>query len=297
MHSNWVVPDDGHGLRLDQILTRMIPGMGRRGARKIWEHALVLVDGRRQRPGYRVHAGQRVTWERLESAAPDPRPESAQAADSPVVEQNDSYAALIKLAGLHCVAIANRGGTSIEASLPKLFPKLHAVLLNRLDQPVSGLVLAALNQDAADNYAAWQNQGAVRKHYLAVVSGQVTETMEIRFDLDTAKRRKVRVMSQEEPDALRWTRVFPAKYREASDESLVRVEIHKGRRHQIRAHLAAAGHPVKYDPLYGTGPDQGWIYLHHCSIALPDFTATNLPAWPEWDAVINSPGPWQNLPR
>jgi len=303
--SVWTVTSDEQGLRLDQFLVRRISGMGRRGTRRSWEHVLVLVDGRRQRPGYRVQPGQRVTWEPRENRTQEPVVKTPEPTDVTVAAQNDDFAALVKPAGVHSEAIADRGGTSIEAVLPDLFPGKQVVLLNRLDRPVSGLVLAALNQDAADSYAAWQDQGIVRKHYLAVVSGQVAETMEIRLALDTARRRKVRVMTQEEPDAVRWTRVFPASYRKASDETLVRVEIHKGRRHQIRAHLAAAGHPVKSDPQYGTGPDQGWIYLHHCSVILPGFAVWNFPNWADWESeladalacFINLPAPWQNLPR
>ncbi len=301
----FVIPDECSGLRLDQALTRLLPELGRRKMRQSWEHARVLVDGRRQKPGCRVHAGQRVTLKSRKSWIPGPAVQTLEPGDVTVAAQNDDFAALVKPAGVHSEAMADTGGMSIEAVLPDLFPGRQVVLLNRLDLPVSGLLLAALNPDAVEKYGAWQNQGIVRKHYLSVVSGQVREAMEIRLALDTAKRRRVRAMSAEEPDALRWTRLFPEAYREAFDETLIRVEIHKGRRHQIRAHLAAAGHPVKSDPLYGAGPDRGWIYLHHCGVGLPGFDAWNFPDWADWQpdftvafsGSVSSPGPWQNPRR
>ncbi|PTN37397.1 hypothetical protein C6366_07060 [Desulfonatronum sp. SC1] len=196
-------------------------------------------------------------------------------------------------------------GLTLEEALVDLFPGASALLLNRLDQPVSGLVLVALHGQAARDYAAWQDQGRVRKEYLAVVHGRLSGSVVIRGALDTAKRRKVRALSVEEPDALRWTRVTPLvatkaeclKVVEALGQSAhlggggvskipwetawertgevtpVRVEILKGRRHQIRAHLASIGHPVLFDPLYGSGPDLGWIGLHHREILLPGFRA------------------------
>lgn len=306
--AEFVVPHECSGLRLDQVLTRLLPGLGRRNTRKSWEHVLVLVDGQRQKPGSRVRAGQRVTVRPRENWTRKPVVKRLESGDVTVAAQNDDFAALVKPAGVHSQAMADRGGISIEAVLPALFPDNQVVLLNRLDLPVSGVLLAALHSEAAESYGAWQNQGIVRKHYLAVVSGQVSAAMEIRSALDTAKRRKVRVLSHEEPDALRWTRVFPGPYHEAGDESLVRVEILKGRRHQIRAHLAAAGHPVRSDPVYGAGPDRGWINLHHCGVSLPGFDAWNFPGWTGWEdwqseltaafaGSFSSPGPWQNPGR
>jgi 23S rRNA pseudouridine1911/1915/1917 synthase len=382
----FLIPGDCQGLRLDQALVRMIPGLGRRGARDLWTDFSVLVDGQRRAAGFRVQSGQKITLKTAQSATgqaatvnlflrpvhpvlagsklphrprtikplrnenkklrPAPTLPYNKSAHAPpfagkvgagsdsrscqngvnrtqyfrridknksalqeaqaalpaetcvrVVAQNDQFAALVKPAGMHSEALARgetlargqavRGrGSSIEAALPELFPKRRVVLLNRLDLPVSGLILVALSAPAAKDYALWQDQGQVHKRYLAVVHGRVPGDLEIRAALDTAKRRVVRVLSLDEPDCLRHTRVFPLTYREESDESLVCVEINKGRRHQIRAHLAWAGHPVQLDPLYGRRRTEdggrrteSWIYLHHYRLELPGFAAAAFPDW------------------
>jgi len=295
------IPHDCQGLRLDRALVRIMPGMGRRGARDLWTRFVVLVDGRRRAAGFRVQGGQRVTLKTAQGTVRDAQPPACrQAGTMPaetrvrVVAQDDRFAALVKPPGMHSEDLARGREPSIEAALPGLFPKRRAVLLNRLDKPVSGLVLAALDESAAQDYVLWQDQGQVRKFYLAVVDGCMRKVVEIRALLDTAKRRAIRVLPEVEPDPLRWTRVVFLAYREESDESLVRVEISKGRRHQIRAHLASVGHPVKLDPLYGAGPNLGWIHLHHYKIMLPGFTAVDLPGWEGWEAeisaVASSPG-------
>ena len=52
------------------------------------------------------------------------------------------------------------------------------------------------------------------------------------------------------------------------------------RTHQIRAHLAAAGHPLAGDSLYGAElPCPSGFLLHHGRVSLPDFQAFRLPAW------------------
>ncbi len=328
-----VVPDDCHGLRLDQVLARLVPGLGRRGARRILENHLVYVDARARAAGFRVSGGQRVrigdrvsgqecdltrqgdVWTPLEVEAPVIH----------VAGRNADFAAVVKPAGMHserlperlpeesCLGLSggprNRGvdgvRLTLEEALSDLFPGASAIFLNRLDQPVSGLVLAALHERAARDYAAWQDQGWVRKEYLAVVHGRLSRSVVIRSALDTAKRRKVRALGVDEPDALRWTRVTPlvatkeeclevaevlgrsvrlegevvpkvpwdGVWERIGEVTAVRVEILKGRRHQIRAHLASIGHSVLFDPLYGSGPDVGWIGLHHREILLPGFRA------------------------
>lgn len=283
-----LIPLDCRGLRLDQALTRIMPGLGRRGARDLWRRYVVLVDGRRRPAGFRVQGGQIVALRAALGTVHEPQAATSTQVRIRMVAQDDRFAALSKPAGMHSGALARRREPSIEGALPEMFPSRRAVLLNRLDKAVSGLVLAALDESASRDYAQWQDLGRVRKRYLAVVRGCVREDLEIRAALDTAKRRAVRVLSMIESDPLRWTRVVCLAYRKEADESLVRVEISKGRRHQIRAHLASAGHPVKLDPLYGPGPDLGWIHLHHCEVVLPGFTAQELPGWEDWEAEIES---------
>ncbi|WP_031388796.1 pseudouridine synthase [Desulfonatronum thiodismutans] len=331
--SEYAIPDDCHGLRLDQALARLVPGLGRRGARRIFEECPVDVDGRVRVAGFRVSRGQRVrigghvnvqkcdsarqgdVWTHLEAEPPTIQ----------VAVRNADFAALVKPAGVHCERLperlfeefcqslsgkprnqgVGRARLTLEEALPDLFPGASATFLNRLDHSVSGLVLAALHERAARDYATWQDQGRVRKTYWALVCGRLTSSVVIRSALDTAKRRKVRALSEEEPDALRWTRVTPlvapkaeclevadvlgaaaclgggvvpkvpwdAVWERAGEVTLVRVEIYKGRRHQIRAHLASIGHAVLFDPLYGSGPNVGWISLHHREILLPGFRA------------------------
>lgn len=319
-----VIAQDCHGLRLDQALARLVPGLGRRGVKRILAKCRVDVEGRLRAAGARVDEG-----ERLRVSAPEPgltgetgeaTAWKAGALTAHVAGRNADFAALVKPAGMHCERLSKRtgadppgrpavrsmggAGPTLADILPDLLPEVSAILLNRLDQPVSGLVLGALHERAARDYALWQDQGRVRKEYLALVHGRLDQPMEIRRALDTARRRKVRALSGEEPDALRWTRVTPlvmarddcqkiltvmarsgllaggeggqpadgCVMREPDGEiTAVRVVIHKGRRHQIRAHLACAGYPVLFDPLYGPGPDVGFIGLHHRQVTLPGF--------------------------
>lgn len=255
--------------RLDKVLAVHL-GLGIRRCRALVEAGLVLVDGRTLAKGGLVRPGQVV------SVAEPAEAETgvACAAGVEVVFSAKGFAAISKPGGVHTVA--GRGGNSLEGCLPGL-GLAGWRLLNRLDLLTGGLVLAAAGEREAALYKGWQDAGQVRKWYLALAHGGVGELELAGLILDD-KRRVVRVTGQED-DALRRTMVRPV--RSVGPDTLVLAHILKGRRHQIRAHLAHAGHPLVGDPVYGAG-EPGGLFLHHWRLDMPGFTA-ELP--PKWDFV------------
>jgi 23S rRNA pseudouridine1911/1915/1917 synthase len=99
--------------------------------------------------------------------------------------------------------------------------------------------------------------------------------------LDTLKRKKVKVLDKEIEDFLRFTWIYPLRFFPARNQTLVKVRILKGQRHQIRAHLSSLGHPIVGDPLYGppVAKSDARMYLHHYKISMPGFQAYKLPDW------------------
>jgi 23S rRNA pseudouridine1911/1915/1917 synthase len=195
-----------------------------------------------------------------------------------VVQETEAYAAVCKPGGMHTQLQAASSHTALEAALPRLFPGRDPVLVNRLDRDTSGLVLAAFSPEAAAAYARMQEAGETAKTYLALVHGRVETEICLGWALDSAKRKKVRILTHIDSDPLRWTTVRPLACSGQHQVSLVQAEISKGRRHQIRAHAAAMGHPVVGDTLYGSD-FQGPMYLHHWRVSFPGFEARAVPDW------------------
>lgn len=249
--------------RLDRVLAAHL-GLGLRRCRSLIEAGLVLVDGRPLAKGGLVRPGQCVRVDEPEGTA-------AAAAGVAVVAAGDGFAALSKPGGVHTVD--GRGGTSVEACLPGL-GLAGWKLLNRLDLPTSGLVLAAAGEREAALYKGWQDAGQVRKWYLALARGRVG-ALELAGRILDDRRRVVRVTGQEDVP-LRRTAVRPV--RPVGPDTLVLASILKGRRHQIRAHMAQAGHPLVGDPVYGAG-EPGGLFLHHWRLDMPGFTAQMPPDW------------------
>jgi 23S rRNA pseudouridine1911/1915/1917 synthase len=259
------------GQRLDKALEQLLPGSGLRLRRRLIESGRVLVQGRPAVPSLKVLLGQRIDL-LPDQVSDKPLPKI------PIVKRTMGFAALLKPAGMHSAGIAGRNEPCVEALLPGLFPDAQPVLLNRLDNLTSGLLLVALKPQAQKDYAALDAMKVV-KEYVAIVVGQLDEALELRRSLDSDDRRRTRVLAKLDPERRNWTFVWPV---EALPGGLtkVRVQIYAGARHQIRAHLAAAMLPILGDPLYGEGNAEApRLFLHHRRIAFPRFEAEAPENW------------------
>jgi 23S rRNA pseudouridine1911/1915/1917 synthase len=99
--------------------------------------------------------------------------------------------------------------------------------------------------------------GAIVKRYLCLVEGDFHEPIPIDYAIDSSGGGTVRVrIKSADPDPCRWTWIEPVG-NSANGRTLVRATISRGKRHQIRAHLASAGHPIVGDRRYGAVPLEG----------------------------------------
>ena len=273
----WTMPPQADGWRLDKALGLLLPEVGLRGRRRLIESGQATVDGRARAGGYRVRAGQTVV------VAPIGLERRFGPADVPVVLEAGDYVLLNKPAGLHSAALAQGGGESVEALLPDMFPGRPSFLLSRLDGLTTGLLPAAFSPAAAAAYRDMEEAGEVDKTYLAVGHGEPASTyFRCEGELDAADRKKTRVLERATIDSLRMTEVEALKTREGL--TLFRCTIKKGARHQIRAHLAWAGHPLVGDPLYGAGEGER-LFLHCAGIDCPAFAAHCNAPWGLKEAV------------
>lgn len=191
-------------------------------------------------------------------------------ADSPIIEpqilcEDGPLLAVNKPAGLLTQGVP-QGLPTLEGwvrdYLKRTYDKLGNVYLgipHRLDRPVSGVILFARNSKAAARLAEQFRERTVRKWYLAMVegappapSGRLTDWL-----LKDAGQAHVYVVPPGLPQAKRAELSYEV-LSSCGDRSLIRVELHTGRMHQIRVQLAAIGCPVVGDRQYGaTAPFPG----------------------------------------
>jgi 23S rRNA pseudouridine1911/1915/1917 synthase len=160
------------------------------------------------------------------------------------------------------------GAPTLLGWLQGEFPGEFVALVNRLDRETSGLVLAARSPEAASRFGSMTMRREIGKEYLALVAGRVPEEHGVigaplgRLGISEANPIWVRqgVISADDAQGRRSSAARTEFWRVAgSDEStLLRLQAHTGRLHQLRVHLAHLGHPVLGDKIYG--PDGG-LYL------------------------------------
>ena len=129
--------------------------------------------------------------------------------------------------------------------------------VHRLDMATSGLLCVAVDSNAAANLASQWAARTVEKKYLAVARGKLGAHGVIDFPLarvpkvrkDQVTRMTVSSSPNDSKPCL--TEYVLRSYDSLNDVSLLDLTPHTGRLHQLRAHLAAIGHPILGDDIYG----------------------------------------------
>jgi 23S rRNA pseudouridine1911/1915/1917 synthase len=204
--------------------------------------------------------------------------------DSPeIVALEADFLVVAKPAGLLSHPTRPDGAPTLLGWLQEKFPGEFIALVNRLDRETSGVVLVARTAEAASRFGSMTMRREIGKEYLALVAGRVVEEHGMidaplgRLGISESNAIWVRqgVIKAGDP-----RKSVPARtefWRVAAGESatLLRLQAHTGRMHQLRAHLAHIGHPVLGDKIYGPDPalylkliESGWTAEHEEKLAL-----------------------------
>ncbi len=250
-------PDDV-GERLDRVVTAHCPELSRTRAQELIEAGLVLVEGKTAKGSSKVHDGQRISVEE------QPRPPmEAKAEDIPlaVLYEDDDVIVINKAAGMTVHAGAgNPTGTLVNAllgrgqGLSQSSDLLRPGIVHRLDKDTSGAILVAKNDFAHAKVAEDFRQRVVKKTYLALVQGTLAEEkgrIELAISRDPLRRTRMTTKRSAILQNAREARTDWRVLTRIADTTLLEVQLHTGRTHQIRVHFAALKHPVVGDTLYG----------------------------------------------
>jgi 23S rRNA pseudouridine1911/1915/1917 synthase len=229
------------GQRLDLYLVNALEGVSRKQAKRLVDGRCVSVNGRMESMASRILAG----GERVAVLLPDPRRDEP-SPELTVLYQDHDCAAVAKPAGIP--SGPTRDATRVHAArLAEELLGLPLTLLHRLDKDTSGVLLLAKTEAFANALLAAFRERRVEKVYLALARGRTAESFEAVSHLKEGEGGRMLVVRSGGMRADTGFRTLAA----AGGYSLVEARPRTGRTHQIRVHLAQAGHPILGDSLYG----------------------------------------------
>jgi 23S rRNA pseudouridine1911/1915/1917 synthase len=250
--SQWIVPSEVHGLRVDQYLQRKIGRISRARVQRIIRARDFLLDGAHVKVSQRIKYGQKAMLIRL---SPD-SPHEIHAINIPIIFENEDFLVVNKPAGLSIHPSANCLFKTLTYWLRIQRPHEKINPCHRIDKETSGLVICAKNRRFESMLKKLFMKGFVKKSYVAITLGKINaQTIAIPLALQRERGLVAIRMIADTLGKKALTKVRPVYYNEHEDKSLVLCRPYTGRQHQIRAHLAAVGHPIIGDKLYFHGDE------------------------------------------
>ena len=245
--------------RLDKFLLAQLPGYSRAQVQRLIRDGCALVDGQTQKTGYKLKGGERVTL-----TLPEQEETSIEPEDIPldIVYEDAQLAVIDKAAGM----VVHPGpshprGTLVNALLAR-YPELADMIddpdvgerlgiVHRLDRGTSGLLVIARDKATLLALMSQFQARSVDKVYLALLERRPASNTGV-VDAPIARdRRNRKRMSVQRGGKSAQTEFEVLDDHFQGERALVRLKLHTGRTHQIRAHMAFIGCPVVGDAVYG----------------------------------------------
>jgi 23S rRNA pseudouridine1911/1915/1917 synthase len=277
-----VVAEDEAGERLDRVLARRVADVSRTRLKALIEAGAVALDGRTIRdPSHRVNSGATIAVEVPEPEPAKPKPEPIPLR---VIHEDDDIIVIDKPRNLVVhPAAGNWTGTLVNALIAHCGDSLSGIggerrpgIVHRLDKDTTGVMVVAKNDRAHRALAAQfadhgQSGQPFERTYLALVWGAPDRphgVIDKPIDRHPKARDRMAVRTGGREAVTHWQvlerypdKGAPRRLGKAGKPekavapvaSLLACRLETGRTHQIRVHLAAIGHPVMGDPVYGGG--------------------------------------------
>ncbi len=247
------VSENEAGERLDKVLT-LLSGESRHHFDALFQNHLILVQGKEEKPSYRVKVGDIITYEEMAPVAP-----SYEAEDIPlhILYEDQDLMVISKPRGMVVhPAHGHYDGTLVNALLHHCrdLSGINGVerpgIVHRIDKDTTGLLVVCKSDFAHREIAAQLADKTMHREYVALCKGVIKEDdgkIIAPIGRDPYDRLKMAVNPKNGKDAITYFHV-EKRYHQYT---LVTLRLTTGRTHQIRVHMHYIGHPIEGDPLYG----------------------------------------------
>ncbi|HEY3165784.1 MAG TPA: RluA family pseudouridine synthase [Candidatus Binatia bacterium] len=272
---SWKVPGELDDVRLDSFARQCLPQLSRREVEKAIRERLFFINGKIGRKGNRLSGGDFLVFVGPEQHLAVQPPANLHL-DIPIIYEDSMILVVNKPAGVATHGFSGRDTETLANFVLAKWPNLINIgksrwepgLVHRLDRETSGLVIVAKTQAAFERLRLELRRRQINKKYLALVWGKTEAERLIDVPLAHDPRDPRRMQPAAPLSRARKQRSWHAvtrfrKIGEAPGLSLVEVEMTTGVTHQIRVHLAAIGHAIVGDSLYGVNATETFGLERH----------------------------------
>lgn len=248
------------GKRLDSFLSEKIEGYSRTYMQKLIDEGHCKVNGKNAKSNLKLHQGDRV-----EAVIPDPIPLEIEPEriELDIIYEDSDIIIINKPQGMVVhPAHGNYSGTVVNAllehcgslsdynSLTGINGVMRPGIVHRIDKDTSGIIVVAKNNESHLSLSEQLKKHTITRKYTALLEGRLKDDsgrVETLIGRNPKDRKQMAVVSVNGKKAITHYRVIER----FESNTLIEAVLETGRTHQIRVHMAALGHPVVGDTVYG----------------------------------------------
>lgn len=248
--------DEWTGRRVDKVLSEYFSDYSRSFIRKLFDDDLILVNGKKSKPGYNIKSG-----DVLDISVPDPVDIQIVPEDIPldIIYEDDDVILVNKPKGMVVhPAPGHYSGTLVNGlmyhfgdSLSGINGEIRPGIVHRIDMDTTGVLVVCKNDNAHRALSEQLHEHSITRKYYAIVHGNIAVddgTVDAPIGRSPKDRKKMAVNTKNGRRAVTHYHVlerFGGKY------TYIECQLETGRTHQIRVHMASLGHPIVGDEVYG----------------------------------------------